>query len=241
MKALFVFISLVFTVISCKNTSNTNEKKFIHQYIVHNTDEEEIVVDGIIDEPAWQKAKTISNFILPWEKVKAQPTKFKALYDNRKFFFSFSVVDTEIVLLDSIKTEEDLIYEDRVEIYFAFDNKLDKPYYCAEIDPKGRLLDYRTTFPRQFDFAIDWGKIETAAVITDSGYTVEAAVSLDNMKKLGYKIIGSNTVLNVAVFRADFEKTENDSITEHWQAWINPNVPEPDYHVPSSFGKFVFK
>lgn len=102
----------------------------------------EITVDGIINEPAWEGANSVNNFTLPWEESEVQPTEFKALYDNDRFYFSFFVQDSEMVILDSIETEEDLVEEDRVEIYFAFDGKLAKSYYCVEVDPKVLEPDY---------------------------------------------------------------------------------------------------
>ena len=224
---------------SCANQDNSKEKKS-NDYVVNQLKEQNIIIDGLLNESAWKSANIINRFTLPWENLKPQTTEFKALYDNDNFYFSFSVIDTEIVALDSIKTEEDLVYEDRVEIYFAFDDKLEKPYYCVEVDSKGRFLDYRTTFPRQFDFDVSWGNIKSAAVTNNNGYTVEAAIPLAEMKKLGYKINGDKTKLKVAVFRADFEKTVNDTLKKHWQSWIDPKVTEPDFHVPSSFGNFIF-
>ena len=239
MKAIILFI-IPLLFVSCGNKGENTSREKSNEYIVNQLKEQKIIIDGKLDESDWGKANSITDFTLPWENLKSQPAEFKALYDSNNFYYSFSVKDTETVVLDSIETEEDLVYEDRVEIYFAFDDKLAKPYYCAEVDSKGRILDYQATFPRQFDFDVDWGAIKAAAVNNDSGYTVEAAISLNEMKKLGYKIDGDKTQLKVAVFRADFEKSANDTLIKHWQAWINPNVSKPDFHVPSSFSDFIF-
>ncbi len=239
MRIVGVFFSIVLLV-SCGTNKEKNIDKESNAYIVNSIEGEKIILDGVLSEVAWEEANSMTGFTLPWENNESQLTEFKALYDNDNFYFSFAVVDTEVVVLDSIDTEEYLVYEDRVEIYFAFDDSLSEPYYCIEVDPKGRFLDYRATFPRQFEFDVDWGSIKAESVLTDYGYVVEASVSLDDMKHLGYKINNDKTILKVAVFRADFEKENSDTLVERWQAWIDPNLDEPDFHVPATFGDFIF-
>ncbi len=239
-KVLFI----VLVMISCnykneKTDKNITNKTSENVYHVHYVQNSQIKVDGKPEENAWHTAETIKNFTLPWEAIKPQKTEFKALYNKDYFYFLFYVTDTSLVMLDSVENEEELVKEDRVEIYFAFDEELNQPYYCVEIDAKGRILDYKATYPRIFDFKVNWGVIKTATTITDNNYIVEASISLSEMRKLGYSI-EDKTKLKVAVFRADFEIAKNDSLIKHWQTWLNPDEVKPNYHVPASFGDFIF-
>ena len=50
---------------------------------------------------------------------------------------AYTVEDHDLVLVDDFTDKTDVIKEDRVEIFFAVDWRLDG-YYCLEIDPRGR-------------------------------------------------------------------------------------------------------
>ena len=76
------------------------------------------------------------------------------------FLFRFDVLEETLTLKDDFRSEMDVGPEDRVEIFFSHSGKLDT-YVGAEMDPAGRMLDYKCTYYRKFDY--DWN-FKTLAV-----------------------------------------------------------------------------
>ena len=224
MKNSIIFIFIV-TLSSMMCQKNLDSKI----YPLHRIGQDMIKIDGVLREPEWQKAVIEKAFSFPWENNTAPTTEFRALYDDDYLYFSFNVVDDEIVVADSIENEKGLIDEDRVEIYFTLDEQL-KEYYCIEIDPHGRVLDYSASFHRQFDFSWEWENVVTGGTRTDAGYIVEGVFPLQTLKSLGLPVNNGDTMLRAAVFRAQFHRDSDGKIEEHWLSWQDPSVDEPDFH-----------
>lgn len=203
-------------------------------YVVVKTNEE-IIIDGDISEEAWNAANVINGFIYPWKPEKAQPTTFRALYDDQFLYLAYQMVDDVIIAPDIVSDETDLIEQDRVEIYFAPD-KMINDYYCIEMDVKGRKLDYRGKYHRQFDFSWEFDDLKHKGIYTGDGYQVEAAISLEALDDLG--VIKDNSFYG-GVYRADFHYGQDSSVIHVYASWIDPKVEEPDFHIPATLGVFT--
>ena len=218
----------------CGNNKNNNE------FIVKNIPNPDIIMDGILNETAWQKADKTDHFVFPWEDAKPPLTVFKAFHDADYFYFAFVAEDDEVVSTPEINDEEDLIEQDRVEIYLTLDKELRK-YYCLELGANGYVLSYSASFPRQLDFSWDCPSVETAAVIHDNGYVMEARIPLESLEKLGFSVEKPGSRVTAAVFRAQFNRLPDGTVEHHWLSWIDPQITKEDFHVPSSFGYFIFE
>ena len=221
-----LFLLLGILVIGCSGPPKT--------YRLRSFSNAKIVVDGNIDEKVWQNTTCESSFVFPWQNEIPPITYFRAFYDKDSLFFFFSVQDHDLVYDDSRNDEMVLTVEDRIEIYIAKDKTL-KEYYCIEIDPLGRSLDYSAQYYRDFDVDWDWNGLKTAAVINEQGYNVEGMIPLDSLAEL---IDG--TELRVGLYRAEISHGPEDTLIEEWISWIDPETKEPDFHTPSSFGSFIF-
>ena len=208
-------------------------------YEVRYLPKADIVIDGTADEPDWKKANLLEDFSFPWNDAVAPSTQFRALCDDEFFYFAFTVEDDDLVLVASedYKDKMDVVKEDRVEILFSCDPGL-KRYYCMEIDPFGRTLDHQSTYHRQFGF--DWScpNLCTGATRHAKGYTVEGSIPMATLESLGIVPLDSDEGAIVGVFRAEFSHGPNGETIEDWLAWVDPEVPTPDFHVPSAFGRF---
>ena len=225
-KAMLIYTFLIFVSFSCSQ-QNTGE------YVVTRTDDK-ITIDGVFSEKDWNSANAISGFVYPWNPDKAQPITFRALHDGKFLYLSYQMVDDVIIASDSISGEQDLIEQDRVEIYLAPDRTM-RDYYCIEMDVKGRKLDYRGKFHRQFDFSWEFDDVEHKGTYTDDGYQVEAAISLESLEALG---IIKDYAFYTGVYRADFHYGQDSSVVHVYASWLDPQVDEPDFHVPASLGVF---
>ncbi len=230
---LIPFLMLLF--ISCNNQNDAKK------YIVKNIPKADIKLDGILDEGEWQKANLTNHFVFPWENTKPPKTEFRAFHDADYFYYSFIAEDDEIVIDTVINNDENLIEgEDRVEIYLSLDDEL-KEYYCLEVDVKGRVLSYSSSFHRQFDFSWECPEIKTGTAIIDNGYVVEVRIPLSSLESLGFPVREANAVIMAGLFRAQFNRLPDGEIEWHWLSWIDPNIKEEDFHVRSSFGHLIFE
>ena len=227
-KSCLIILLLLFGVLitGCGEPAKT--------YHVRSFTNETICVDGILEEKVWKNTNGESSFGFPWQKEMSPRTTFRAFYDEDCLYFCFSVEDRDIVYDKSRNDEMVLTVEDRVEIYFAKDKKL-KDYYCIEIDPLGRTLDYSAQYYRNFD--VDWGckGLKTAAVMTEQGYNVEGMIPIDSLADLF-----DETELSVGLYRAEISLGPEEALIEEWISWVDPKTKEPDFHTPSSFGRFIF-
>jgi len=194
--------------------------------------EKEIKVDGLIGEDVWEQAVLVENLFAPWEKNHADKTKFRAFVSKDYFNFYFQVADNTLITVPFEK-ELSVASEDRVELFFSNDTTLAK-YYCIEIDPKGNVLDYSAKHYREFNENWNFQSKKVVAKITDASYFVEGKISLKELNELGI----SNTFY-LGIFRADFKSHKPDEVT--WFSWIKPDSSEPDFHIPSAFGKTIFE
>ena len=191
-------------------------------------------VTGKGSSPAWQHTDGLADFCYPWETEMPAPTKFRALHSARWVYFLFDVEDrqTHVDVISNDKRE--VIDSSRVEIFFRKDEQM-TPYYCLELDAAGRVLDYRGEFHRHFEFDWAWpaNELIVRATLRPEGYTIEAAVSIDSLRRLGLLTAGQ---LQAGLFRAECTRTVVPRDHMRWISWVRPESPSPDFHIPSAFG-----
>lgn len=189
-------------------------------------------VDGVLDDQCWEQAPRESDFRFPWENRSAPVTVFQAFQTEEEFFFAFQAVDEDLVLLGEGTSESEVADGDRVELFLSVDPELQR-YYCLEIDPQGRVLDYSASSYRKFDLSWKLESLRVGARSVANGYVVEAGVSLDELRRLGVLQAGGGML--AGLFRAEFSSGES-KVEESWISWMHPGTSQPDFHVPSAFG-----
>jgi cellulose/xylan binding protein with CBM9 domain len=149
-KLWFSVLIICCSVISCKNQDNRKiyDVKFTSK----------IDIDNLLSDETWSNANVISDFCMPWDSDPAQETLLRALFDDENIYFIFNTLESDLVFLDSVSAEMDLAEVDRVEVYFSYSEALDD-YYCFEVDPYGRVLDYKAKSYRKFDMEWDLDQI----------------------------------------------------------------------------------
>jgi hypothetical protein len=213
-----------------------------------------IRIDGRADEPEWSQAQVEKGFFFPWKKSPAPATEFRALCDDANLYFSFRIHDDDVFVLDKFCDKMDAVFEDRAELYFSPDDQM-KDYYCAEVDPRGRALDYRGAYYRHIDATWSWKGLETAGSLLPQGYQVEGRIPLDSFVALGFPRLRPGVKIRCGLFRAEFShdrsgkpvvqretlhnqgrSIEGPPPIEEWMAWVDPKTEDPDFHVPTSLG-----
>ncbi len=154
-------------------------------------------------------------------------TLFKFDTDGERLRFRFEVVDHTVTAVPKPERERDLEKGDRVEVFFSPSPDMDRTYYCIEIDPEGRVLDYCGTFPRKFDY--DW-RCRTLCVKTErrpDGYSVSGSIAKSELIEMGLDL-GD---FWMGAFRADFA---SGGRLVSWSSLLPLGEGEPDFHRPGT-------
>ncbi|WP_428231556.1 carbohydrate-binding family 9-like protein [Flavobacterium sp.] len=185
----------------------------------------------------WKDANCLTDFSSPWKNNPVLKIEFRALYDHENFYFKFRVFDTDIYRDQKDNSFESIGNSDRVELFFRTNESLD-PYYCLEIDTAGRIMDFKARPGKNFDFNWKWPKKDIAVQTSkdETSFVVSGRISIQSLKDLN--LIHNNTI-EAGVFRAKFSLVENLQYEPTWISWVDPNTETPNFHIASSFGKFV--
>ncbi len=108
----------------------------------------------------------------PWDGL-SDGTQVSVCTDGRVLSFQFEVEDSTLVVCDG-PTERSVDHGDRVEVFLSCDDAMGL-YYGFEVDPRGKVMDYRNEFYRQFDYGWSggaWGAPTGADGLPDAGLTV---------------------------------------------------------------------
>lgn len=191
----------------------------------------------ILDSVLWQKANCLTDFSSPWKKDPISKIEFRALHDLEYFYFNFRVFDTDIYIDQKDDSVDSIGNSDRVELFFRTNDSLN-PYYCLEMDTAARIMDFEAKPNKDFDFNWNWpkGDLEIKASKEENSFTVQGKISMASLKALN--LIQGNSI-ETGVFRAKFSLIENLQYDATWISWVDPNTPEPNFHIASSFGKFI--
>ncbi|MCZ4694031.1 hypothetical protein DWB61_02990 [Ancylomarina euxinus] len=127
-------------------------------------------------------------------------TSFRALYDENYFYFRFDVEDNNV--LTHVKDDRgmEIIDSDRAEVFFRQDETLN-PYYCLEMNARGRVIDYITQYYRDFDYEWQWLGTENLNIKgseNKDGYIVEGSIRLSSLIELG---LLKNNTMEVSLYR----------------------------------------
>ncbi|QOG01838.1 sugar-binding protein [Flavobacterium sp. MDT1-60] len=191
----------------------------------------------ILDVSFWGKANCLTDFSSPWKNDPMSKIEFRALHDLENFYFNFQVFDTDIYIDEKDDSVDSIGNSDRVELFFRANDSLN-PYYCLEMDTAARIMDFEAKPNKEFDFNWKWPKehIEVKSSKGKNSFTVGGTISIASLKELN---LIQNNIIETGVYRAKFSKDENQNYQPTWISWVNPNTPEPNFHIASSFGKFI--
>ena len=197
-------------------------------------------ISGKGEQEIWNQAALLTDFRLPWDKTLAQPTSFRALWTDNFYYFFYDVIDLDIVAPGEARNQLNVLPSDRIEIFFKANGQM-SPYYCLEMDPKGRVLDYLARYYRDTDFDWEWpeNELEVKASIKKDGYMVEGKISLNSLRDL--QLLADDHSMDVGLFRGDFYHLNASKTDVRWISWVSPESEKPDFHIPSAFGKLVLE
>lgn len=207
----------------------------IKKYNVKHIESNQLEINGKGNHPEWDKALVLTDFSSPWDDELVKKITFKALWDETHLYCCFKVKDPAVYIDTSDNTKNSINNSDRVELFFRTNGELN-PYYCLEIDPTQRLMDFKVKPKKGFDFNWNWPKndIFIKSDIRKDFFTVEIAISLGSLIQLDLLKDGK---IETGIYRAKYNKQENGRYEPTWITWVNPNTVTPNFHTPTSFGQ----
>ncbi|MGO4770830.1 sugar-binding protein [Flavobacterium sp. W22_SRS_FK3] len=206
-------------------------------YNVHRIEKNILQVSGLGDNPFWTKAEILTDFTSPWSDLEEEKMEFRSLWDTENIFFCYTVYDTNLHIDRKDDSVDSIGESDRVEIFFRTDETLN-PYYCLEIDPTPRLMDFKASPAKKFDFDWNWPEnhINVKSCTKKDCFVVEIAISIQSLTN--FNLIKDNSI-EAGIYRAKYKKQANNLFEPTWISWVNPNTETPNFHVASSFGNLT--
>ena len=185
---------------------------------------------SIITATVWDKVPIQKSFFAPWSGDKQDETEFQCYLSPHYFYFKFQVPDQTITLQEPFLKKLDVCNEDRAEIFLSATPGMET-YYCMEIDPAGRALDYVTHYYRQFDY--DWHSgITASGKPHKGGYRVDVEFPKSFLEELG--VLQEDGSVILGLYRAEAVTPDNIN----WYSLVDPQTPEPDFHVPATLFRY---
>lgn len=203
-------------------------------YKVNRIPDGQLIITGKANDEFWNQANKLIDFNSPWDTKEVKRIFFRALWDTENLFFCFKVEDSEVHIHQSDDTNDGINNSDRVELFFRSDDSMN-PYYCLEIDPTPRIMDFIAKPGSNFNFNWNWPSedIIVKSSIEKTCFTVEGAISIKSLIKFG---LLKNGQIETGVYRAKYNKQNNGYYEPTWITWVNPMTETPNFHIATSFG-----
>ena len=175
----------------------------------------------------------VDDFSYPWRDEEAPKTIFQAYYDDEFIHFQFLAYGPTPFVYVKDNNKLEVIHSERVEIFFRTNEKM-RPYYVLEMDPHGRVLDYKANHYREFDRSWEWpDSLDVQTSIHEDHYTLQGKFNIETLQRMN--LIQENEI-QIGLYRGHCTEMVNGKANVKWMSWVGSGTEEPDFHVPSSFG-----
>lgn len=182
----------------------------------------DVKLDGHLDEPAWQKADPMSDFIQSYPKPGTKPTdrtEVRVLYDNDALYVGVKAYDAhpDSIAAQLARRDASGIYSDWIHV--IVDSYHDRrTAFRFTVNPRGVKKDVYTSNDRNED--ANWDAIWDVATSVDAdGWTAEYRIPLSQLR-FGSGIPGQDRLWGFQVMRDVARRNERDS----WSPWT-PQSP----------------
>jgi Carbohydrate family 9 binding domain-like len=167
-------------------------------------------LDGTLDDPEWQKAKPVTNFLQrePFEgRAGTEKTEVRILYDKHDVYFGVSCFDSEASKIVASELRRDVSQE--LDDYFEIiiDSAHDRRNaYVFQFNPLGTQRDALITEEQRTDSDTGdgdpgWDGVWTSeARVTDQGWTATIAIPFSTLNFMQSQDGSQTTDLAVLIF-----------------------------------------
>jgi hypothetical protein len=141
------------------------------------------VINGLLDDEAWQHATLLKDFyqIQPGDNIApSKPTEVLLGYDDKFLYVAFRAYDEADRVRANVAKRDQIFDDDYVGIYLDTYNDQRKAYELF-FNPLGIQADGILTEGRGEDFSVDV-VMQSKGVLTDKGYNVEIAIPFKSLR-----------------------------------------------------------
>ena len=204
-----------------------------------------VVVDGKLDEPAWQKARPAGEFHFNWWTSGAKETTVaRLLWDDTNLYVGYYCHDKHI----SAKVTErhgPVSLDDCVEIFLSPNPEKPRNYYGFEMNVLGTMLnfvraDWWTGGPRWEPEGVQlrtsyYGLPKKEESPEDDHWVLEVAIPFRNF---------AHDAAHVPphpgdTWRINLNRSGGQTDAQY-STWSPVHTPKPNFHAPESFGYIRF-
>lgn len=214
---------------------------------IHRADDR-IVVDGRLDETAWGRAASLTDFAFPWHAAgDKEQTVVKLLWDEAHLYAAIVCHDAHIA---AVATGHDapLGHDDCVELIVAPDPARPNRYFNIEWNPAGAHVDAFRPDGKQGPRRGDWNPVGMQVVTavagtcnedrdTDRQWVVEAAIpwaafTAPDADEAPRPQPGTVWGFNI--------NRHGGTTNPQYSQWSASDTPKPSFHVPHRWGRGTF-
>ncbi|MCC6859383.1 MAG: carbohydrate-binding family 9-like protein [Bryobacterales bacterium] len=205
-----------------------------------------ITVDGKLDEPAWKKAKAVTDFHFNWyTEGEKEKTVARLLWDDENLYVGYYCHDKHI---SGYVTERHgpVSLDDCVEVFISPNPEKPRNYYGFELNVLGTMLnfiraDWWTGGMRWEPDGVAWrtshhGLPKKDASPDDDHWILEIAIPFRNFSR-----DAAHTPPRPGdVWRLNLNRAGGKTNAQY-STWSPVKTPKPNFHVPESFGYVTFR
>src|SRR5262252_7734312 len=191
--------------------------------------------DGFPTPAAWDAAEPIV-FDADWQGKNSEPeleTQVRLLWNADALFFRYRAryrVLTVFPDADPFGRRNHLWDRDVVEVFLQPDPTYPGHYFEFEVSPNGYWIDLDIEHGERSDPKTGM-KCRTHVDEKQKVWTAEIAIPLRSM---------AQHFDPSAVWRVNFFRVEGATEPRFYSSWRATNTPQPNFHVPTAFGKLRF-
>lgn len=211
---------------------------------------EPIPIDANWDKPVWQQTEAITLTHYMGERPTHFPkTQAKVRYDDEALYVIFRVED-QYVRAVAQKHDDPVCRDSCVEFFFVPGTDPAAGYFNLEMNCGGTMLFHFQRIPRKDSVALDPADLQRIQVATTLPRNVEPEATAPTVWCVEYRLPLDILTKHFPAlaqpapgvrWMANFYKCADDSSHPHWLTWNPVNRPQPDFHVPTDFGRIEFQ
>ena len=199
-------------------------------YVAH-----EIRLDAAHPAPEWQTAEAVA-FCSDWQGKSRDPgreTRVRILWSSQKLYLRFECQYRELNVFgdsDPNGRRDHLWDRDVAEAFLQPDPSRERYYKEFEVSPNGMWIDLAISPGPLADLN---SGMQRSVVLDEKSHTWTAELAIP---------MGALTSHfdPQAIWRANFYRVEGAKEPRTYMAWQPTGTPQPNFHVPSAFGRLRF-
>ena len=205
--------------------------------------------DADWDKPPWQDIPSeLIQYYMGRKPDHFPKVEVKIAYDDMVIYMMYRVEDRYVRAV-AAEHQDNVCGDSCVEFFFTPDSDVSKGYFNLEINCGGTMLFHFQPVPGKGRIVIpksECNKIRSAhslprivdpEIEEPVTWTVEYWIHIALLKRYCQVITPTPHI----AWRANFYKCADNTSHPHWLTWSPVNSPNPNFHLPQSFGILEFE